>query len=401
MCRKLWLVGLAMAGPEFVFQSSLGQWCSARRSIKLFRSLGITDWTIAQGFYLDMGGIMLRTVDFPDIPIDARQLHYLISRGYVCYADVEPFVDARNIEQKNKVDSLVRVFTIVQTLWFVVTVAARAVQGLAITTLELTTLAFIICSLGTFFCWYHKPADVRYPDVVRSKASMAQILVEAGEDADRVYNYTPLDFVSRREWQWSVCWSHWCNILTSIGVHLLDTDRPIKRLQTTQFLKPDFWADICTLVVTVTYLGTFLVAWDFSFPSLIERTIWRIASAGGLLAVLTYVTVHYLGFYGYNFGEDHYRACGRPGQATKMPADVKASWWRRSCWRMARTIRNNSVLKDPTLDAPLKAILPSYVLCTVYSFARTYIWLEDIIALRSLPASAYITVSWSAFFPHV
>jgi hypothetical protein len=36
----------------------------------------------------------------------------------------------------------------------------RVAQGLALTTLELTTVSFVLVFFATSFCWYHKPQDV-------------------------------------------------------------------------------------------------------------------------------------------------------------------------------------------------------------------------------------------------
>ncbi len=63
--------------------------------------------------------------------------------------------------------------------------------------------------------------------------------------------------------------------------------------------------------------------------------------------------------------------------------------------------RNNSATKDPQLYVPLKLILPVYVTAVFYCHARTYIFVADILELRSLPASAYATVNWQQFWPHL
>ena len=57
---------------------------------------------------------------------------------------------------------------------------------------------------------------------------------------------------------------------------------------------------------------------------------------------------------------------------------------------MAR-LRNISPEHDPVKDVPLKAIFPLTLLAAFYCFARAYILIEDVIALRSLPPIAYDT----------
>jgi hypothetical protein len=56
--------------------------------------------------------------------------------------------------------------------------------------------------------------------------------------------------------------------------------------------------------------------------------------------------------------------------------------------------------EDPLLYIPLRIWVPITVTCALYSFARAYVLIEDIIGLRNLPKSAFETVSWMHWFPH-
>jgi hypothetical protein len=151
-------------------------------------------------FYVDSGGFFLHTPDFKPIPIDAKQLLYLINHKYVDY----PTLSEEDIDDKNKVDILLRLISVAQVLWFSVTVIARGVQGLVITGMELTTAAFILCSFGTTYCWWNKAADVIVPGSLYTETTMAEILKDGGNAATRPYHRTPLDFISREEWHWSL-----------------------------------------------------------------------------------------------------------------------------------------------------------------------------------------------------
>ncbi|EEB99729.1 hypothetical protein MPER_00523, partial [Moniliophthora perniciosa FA553] len=42
-------------------------------------------------------------------------------------------------------------------------VVARAVTGLAITELEIATVAFALLNFTTYFLWWNKPLSVQYP----------------------------------------------------------------------------------------------------------------------------------------------------------------------------------------------------------------------------------------------
>lgn len=142
--RKVYLTTLAFLGPEFIFQIALGQSASACRSVKEFHSCGYTQWTMNHAFFADMGGFMLHSKDWTPFPIDAKQLHHLVTEGHVTF----PTVDKRKIADKNKMDGLLRFVTLCQILSFVVNISGRAAQHLTITCGELTAAAFIVCSTG-------------------------------------------------------------------------------------------------------------------------------------------------------------------------------------------------------------------------------------------------------------
>ena len=70
------------------------------------------------------------------------------------------------IEDKGKADIFVKTAALIQILWLVVAGVARLIQGLALTTLELSTLAYIPCALLVFYLWWEKPYNVAVPTVV-------------------------------------------------------------------------------------------------------------------------------------------------------------------------------------------------------------------------------------------
>ena len=399
--RRLWLTALAFLGPEFILQIALGQWLSARRSVKDFHASGYTQWTMSHAFFADMGGFVLQTRDWVPFPIDAKQLHYLILKGHVEY----PTITKQKIKDKNKVDHLLRLITIVQIFWFVLNTLGRAIQHLAITCLELTTAAFIVCSLGISICWFHKPADIMTAETIESNSRIADILLEASDKARQPYDRTPLDFVSRKEWAWSLYWSNWINILRNIHIVFAPKTKPVNRLENSLSLELSKRANAAWLGLTAIYSSIFIAAWSNNFPTPTERLLWRASSVTVMGTLISYWVVTEFGLSWYPALRQHL------GHITAERRDLEHSPRRRSLIRqsyltrkarlVAACIRNNSVSKDPALTVPLKAILPIYILGFLYCHARAYIFVEDFIELRSLPLSAYTNVQWSALFPHL
>lgn len=129
----------------------MGQWESARRSCQEFRNGGYAEWTMRHAFFADMGGFTVRTSDGVSWPLNAKQLYYMIQRGFVTepiVRDKKFLIPDSDIDDRNKQSVLVRAITVGQILWFVVSCIGRACQRLAITTLELTTIGFAVTTIG-------------------------------------------------------------------------------------------------------------------------------------------------------------------------------------------------------------------------------------------------------------
>lgn len=193
MRDQLHLAIMGVLGPEFLLMVALGEWSSARASVKVrlsietssmahhscfqqgFRELDYDDWTMVHGFYADMGGFVL---DGPGIkspfPVDSRQLLFLVRNGYVGY----PELAKEDILDRNKSDGFARGLALWQAAWMVVNCAVRVAQDLAVTTLELTTLSFILIFFVTSFCWYHKPSGIATRVDISLNVHIDRVLIE-------------------------------------------------------------------------------------------------------------------------------------------------------------------------------------------------------------------------------
>lgn len=401
--RKLYITTLSFLGPEFIFQIALGQWISACHSVRDFHASGHTQWTMNHAFFADMGGFFLRTADGLAFPIDAKQLHYLVTEGHIEL----PRLEKRMIADRNKVNGALRIITLFQILWFLIDVCGRAAQQLTITCVELTTAAFIVCSIGTLFCWAQKPSDVAISEILQSKKTLTEILDKESGRIHQPYRQTPLDFISRKEWPWSIYWSNWINILRNLGITFAPPAHPVDRFENTiarELPGATVWV---FLGVTAAYSAIFICGWGYSFPTAIEQLLWRAASITIMGCLIAYWAVTQFAFAIYPAIQQYISTLVVSRSRRRDPERIaRCSQWpgherlARSAKYVAACIRNNSVDQDPALDVPLKAILPMYVVGVLYCSARTYIFIADAIELRSLPASAYSTVDWTLYFPH-
>ena len=92
-----------------------------------------------------------------------------------------PKITMADIKDKSKGDFLSKLIAILQTSWFIIQCAARAVQGLALTEFELVTLALASLNAITFVFWWHKPLDVQEP--IRMYLKIQGTPLEADESA--------------------------------------------------------------------------------------------------------------------------------------------------------------------------------------------------------------------------
>ncbi|KAF4624523.1 hypothetical protein G7Y89_g13645 [Cudoniella acicularis] len=415
--RRIYVTALAFLGPEFLFQIALGQLISARNSVQQFRDSiqklpdsekKNKEWTMTHAFYADMGGFRFHSKGcpqfpqgWPKFPVDAKQIHYLWTEGYIDF----PAITREEIRDKNKVDAVLRIFTIFQIVWFIVNMAGRRAQNLAITCGELTTAAFIVCSFGTVLCWAHKPADVTTSVDIEAKATIAEIICKAGDRAAAPYTNTPLDFVSRKEWSWSIYWSNWINILRCLGIVFGPQTRPVDRFENTYSLELPGNTKWIFFGVTAAYSGIFVTGWNYSFPTHTELILWQAAAGTMCASLVAYWVVTEFGFVWWPSLERKFRGNELDAsdiEKVSQPLSLVHPK-RRQKYKLeyaAACVRNNTVSQDPQFNAPLKSILPIYVIGVFYCHARTYLFVADIIQLRSLPASAYDTVDWSKFLPH-
>ncbi|KAJ5512256.1 hypothetical protein N7463_001808 [Penicillium fimorum] len=391
---KFDLACIALLGSEFLLMLALGQWSSARRSVQDFDEAGYKDWTIKHAFFADMGGFWIEPpkIDLlPSFPLDAKQLYILVKEGYIDY----PLLEEEEIKDKSKSDGLARLITIAQALWFSFNCIFRFAQGLFVTSLELTTLSFILVFVVTSYCWYHKPMDINRPIILKPKKSLAIIRSNLDQHSESKWYETPLEFLSRDEWFCSRFWKYYIQILHYMHIPLFTRPRrrPYDRIPSHFIPNVDTQAEIICAPTILLFSSIFLVAWNSDFPSATEKVLWRIASVntlaygivGGLLSLYLHKQIFQPGF-----------TKARAQASLKRKQGPRTGWFS----RLAERLRNIDPEQDPNLEIPLRALVPISFFCVFYCVGRGFILTEDLIGLRVLPESAYQTVSWSKYVPY-
>lgn len=184
--RKITITILAVIAPEFIAMFAMRQWMAAEAIKKEFNdrfnggadpelSLGTSikrwftgspadgaskGWTLAHGFFAQMGGFMMYHEGKPVQVLTFDRLISAIDRGEI---DV-PHIPEEEIIDKSKGDGLSKLVVVVQTTWFVGQCLGRGwIMGLPMAELELLTLAFALLNGMVYLFWWAKPQGVMVP----------------------------------------------------------------------------------------------------------------------------------------------------------------------------------------------------------------------------------------------
>ncbi|KAK3311665.1 uncharacterized protein B0T15DRAFT_508205 [Chaetomium strumarium] len=437
------LAFVGLLGPNFLFTIALGQLSSARRSVRLFRTLPQRplEWSLVHGFFADMGGFHLASADYSPFPVNAEQLHYLIRYGHVDF----PNLTKRDIKALSHTDGLSKLLILWQVLWFSVSELQRIREGLPMTTFELTALPFSLIMLITSLCWFPKPTISR-PIILYTKdgRSIEHIRMAARNsthpDLRSIWYRTPLDFISPyRRFRVDVHWSKYEQLTYMVRVPLFSREiraRPWDRLPSAAWLVIDRTLFAPAFLVNTVFGVSPLAAWNFHFATHGERLAWRMCGIYHALFSISlgvyyiYVVLHppqnteagkapgTAGAAattgntsssatlqaGASPSEGQQRQGGGKGQAfgVTASADVEARLANSAehvSLRRKRIIqaavewldrwRNISPDGDPDMEIGLRATFLPLAGTFLYIFCRMFFYVECFIAIRQQPVGVY------------
>jgi hypothetical protein len=286
-----------------------------------------------------------------------------------------PRISKEEIEDRSKGDAISKSLVILQTGWFVTQCVARKIQGLPITELELVTVAFAALNFVIYILWWHKPVNVQRGVRVYKKR-MTEEPVDDGDveaalggwvalrdalfelpavivrgpstDTDEPWLFRVLRWPIARPW------------FTMVGDDDAD-DLEGNRVATfypAKWVTKSEGASVFLLgTIAMAFGGIHCIGWSFTFPSNIERTLWRVASLS--ITSVPIGTIMLLG----------------------PPADAV----------------------DECLDSEIRPCVKNFslLLFSLYMLSRFALLVLPLLCLRSLPPAAFHVVHWASFIPHV
>ncbi|KAF7369902.1 hypothetical protein MSAN_00619700 [Mycena sanguinolenta] len=244
--RRLKMMFIAMIAPEVMVGFAARQCFGAHELSKEF------NFSTPHGMFFCMGGFV------------SSDGHPIVTREQL--EDPEFLkairnVDEEDIKDRSKGDAFSKGVALLQGLWFTVQCVARVHQHLAMTQLEIATLAFAIVNIFIWLLWWNKPLDVQRPIVVGPPTQ---------PDTEAIILPVQLPRLDR--------------FLRAIDGIYSDEYKPLSSLSV-----PSFWsipnqfnehggALILPGLVGIVFGAVHCAAWNAVFPMLPEMWIWRISA---------------------------------------------------------------------------------------------------------------------------
>ena len=131
-------------------------------------------WTMTHSFYAIMGGFAFDASDAEPNFLPNHRSRLCISVYGLSYIakkapNLIPDIAEKDIKDKSKADSLAKFIVCLQALWFCVQCITRVSQRKAISLLELNTFAHAFCALLIYALWWHKPQDIKEPNLLQGQ----------------------------------------------------------------------------------------------------------------------------------------------------------------------------------------------------------------------------------------
>ncbi len=143
----------------------------------------------------------------------------------------------------SKADSLTKMITCFQALWFVTQVISRLVEDRAVTLLEVSTCAYVLSAFIAYLCWWKKPQNCSIP-----------LMIDCSDEATEKFSKSAYEEFEGtwEEYLWGASWAE-------IGAK----DHIINTLFFAFFGLPVFFGAI------------HVAAWNNTLPTQVEVWLWR------------------------------------------------------------------------------------------------------------------------------
>lgn len=333
---------LSVIAPEFLALTALSELSTSWQKKAKVKDLTQMKWTLTHQFFLDMGGVRLKSPSGIHTQIGTAEVIRAVEKSHndskqsTSHSDWTPELENISEDQINglaKSDTLTKLIACGQALWLVTQVVSRLCQHRAITLLEVSTCAYVSCALISYAAWWKKPQSCNSPITIT--CSDEEISEFVSGSLKKNYYYESKTWA---EFIWAG--RHWSSTVD------YDDD------ENWNF---NDWLIFIVLGLCPTLFGAIHVAsWHITLPSDVELWMWRASSIYCVVAGVVITVIVFL------FSDQ----------------DGETSFDTFFVWAV-------------------------YFIFTIYVIIRVYMIVEIFLSLRALPRSAFESVQWSSFVPHI
>ena len=180
-----------------------------------------------------------------------------------------PYITKEELNDKNKSDSLVRLVAIVQIAWIVVQIIVRASRHLAISQLEIAVIAFATCAIIIYGLNWKKPKGVQVPyTLLQYRGGVPYPVLELLVTSEDINSKGAMIYTMLEE------------VKQPLGISSISRRRrgvPIPNHFTRKV--PSLSSEFLGVTLgSMVFGAVHIAAWNFVFPTLVERTLWRSSS---------------------------------------------------------------------------------------------------------------------------
>ena len=250
-------MAIGAIAPEVMAATALGQYFCVKDQVRRINSLAgmlsqVDKWSMTDGFYANMGGYVLSVPNRPRVVLNINHLISLVQANLIAL----PPSSLQAIEDKSKADGFAKGLACIQASWFVLSSLARTLQALPVTTLELSTIAYVFFAILIYASLWRKPLDIRVPTSIT--------LLKLVED---VKQNAVLESLFHNSTDWD-------EDKFSSEYYLIPYRSNKKRSFDDSRLLPRSF--IIAPILGVMYGIWHCIAWAFYFPSEAERKLWHV-----------------------------------------------------------------------------------------------------------------------------
>ena len=313
-----WMLATIML-PDYLVGKAFGDYMDVREFKK---TKHIRNWTVTHAYYCIPGGFLL---EFPSkeepTAINTAQLLYLLNKNAI---DCTPTITEAEIKEKGQGDFFAKLLAVFQLIWLIIQLITRKTLNLPSTKIEITTLSFAVCSLVTYILWFWKPQSPKIPTYISLIRDIDQWDNKSQNEKEKPKEcFSQAD---REKWLYLRLTSL---VPASFFTQSLFPSKDIRELA--KALPNDiynwnselwglehgdlqlsgkrefYWSisgeDVGFILGGVILGACHCIAWNFDFPTPIERTLWRVAS----IIVIAVMPVYYLLWLGNYLSEKRFR----------------------------------------------------------------------------------------------